>query len=198
MGARAVWVDERNAIFRRGLISSLVDAGFEIVGESASLSPQPALGEAAILLFEADVLEQVLRLEFPSDVRLICVEPSLDGLERRGVADARLSGILVRGEIEPVSLVASLDVVLAGGAAISPGVLPRLLDSRTEDDHRSLASRELDVLRLLADGGDTRAIAIDLSYSERTVKNIVHDVLVKLDCNTRAQAVAVASRRGLL
>ena len=49
-----------------------------------------------------------------------------------------------------------------------------------------------------ADGGDTRAIAIDLSYSERTVKNIVHDVLVKLDCSTRAQAVAVASRRGLL
>jgi DNA-binding NarL/FixJ family response regulator len=198
MGARAVWVDERNAIFRRGLVSSLVDADFEIAGESASLAPQPALCDTAILLFEADVLERALRLERQSDVRLVCIEPSVDGIERRGVPDARLSAILVRSEIDPASLVASLDVVLAGGAAISPGLLPRLLDAYVEDEDSTLASRELEVLRLLADGGDTRAIATDLSYSERTVKNIVHDVLVKLDCHTRAQAVAVASRRGLL
>jgi DNA-binding NarL/FixJ family response regulator len=62
----------------------------------------------------------------------------------------------------------------------------------------SLASRELDVLRLLADGGDTKEIATELAYSERTVKNIVHDVLVKTNCKTRAQAVAVATRQGFI
>jgi DNA-binding NarL/FixJ family response regulator len=196
MGARSVWVDERNAIFRRGLISSLADADFIVTGESASLVPEPALDDTAILLFEADVLERALCLDRPDRVQLVCIEPSIDGIERRAVSD-RLSGILVRSEIDPASLVASLEVVLRGGAAISPGLLPRLLDAYDARDN-TLGSRELEVVRLLARGADTRAIATDLSYSERTVKNVVHDVLVKLDCHTRAQAVAVASRRGLL
>jgi DNA-binding NarL/FixJ family response regulator len=54
------------------------------------------------------------------------------------------------------------------------------------------------VLRLLAEGHDTRRIAMDLRYSERTVKNVVHDVLTKLNCRTRAQAVGVATRTGVI
>ena len=65
-------------------------------------------------------------------------------------------------------------------------------------DNRGLTRRELDVLSLLADGDSTREIAHQLSYSERTVKNIVHDVRRKLDGRTRAQAVAVAARRGII
>lgn len=61
-----------------------------------------------------------------------------------------------------------------------------------------LSKREHQVLRLLAEGESTRGIAQRLSYSERTVKNIVHDLLVKLDCKTRAHAVALAARRGVI
>ena len=61
-----------------------------------------------------------------------------------------------------------------------------------------LSKREHEVLRLLADGESTRGIAERLNYSERTVKNIVHDLLVKLDCRTRAHAVALAARRGVI
>ena len=61
-----------------------------------------------------------------------------------------------------------------------------------------LARRELNVLRLLADGSCTREIAGELCYSERTVKNIVHDTLTKLNCRTRAHAVAVVARQGAL
>ncbi len=50
----------------------------------------------------------------------------------------------------------------------------------------------------LADGDSTRDIALRLSYSERTVKNIVRDLLVKLNGRTRAHAVALASRQGLI
>ena len=50
------------------------------------------------------------------------------------------------------------------------------------------------MLHMLADGLTTREIAEELSYSERTVKNIVHDVLEKLGCRTRAHAVAIATR----
>jgi DNA-binding NarL/FixJ family response regulator len=61
-----------------------------------------------------------------------------------------------------------------------------------------LAGREVSVLRLLAEGESTREIAENLSYSERTVKNIVHDLLMKLDCRTRAHAVALATRQGVI
>ena len=61
-----------------------------------------------------------------------------------------------------------------------------------------LTDRELGVLRLLSKGETTNQIAADLCYSEKTVKNIVHDVLVRMNCRNRAQAVALATRRGLI
>ena len=51
---------------------------------------------------------------------------------------------------------------------------------------------------MLADGQSTREIAERLSYSERTVKNIVRDLLIKLNCKTRAHAVGFATRRGVI
>ena len=51
---------------------------------------------------------------------------------------------------------------------------------------------------MLADGESTRGIAQRLNYSERTVKNIVHDLLAKMGCRTRAHAVALAARQGVI
>lgn len=59
-------------------------------------------------------------------------------------------------------------------------------------------SREIDVLRLLADGLDTAQIAAELNYSERTVKNIIHNLLIRLNLRNRSHAVAYALRSGLL
>jgi DNA-binding NarL/FixJ family response regulator len=61
-----------------------------------------------------------------------------------------------------------------------------------------LSDRELAVLRLLAEGSDTVEIGETLGYSERTVKNIVHDVLMKTNCRNRTHAVALATREGLI
>jgi DNA-binding NarL/FixJ family response regulator len=61
-----------------------------------------------------------------------------------------------------------------------------------------LESREVDVLRLLADGLDTAEIAERLSYSQRTVKNIIHGMLSRLKLRNRPHAVAYALRHGLL
>jgi DNA-binding NarL/FixJ family response regulator len=76
--------------------------------------------------------------------------------------------------------------------------LPAPVNQAVDPSERELTSRELAVLRMLADGEVTRGIAEQLNYSERTVKNIVRDVLVKLECRTRAHAVALATRRGLI
>lgn len=61
-----------------------------------------------------------------------------------------------------------------------------------------LCEREMDVIRLLADGLGTAEIARHLSYSERTVKSIVHGVITRLNLRNRSHAVAFAIRNGLL
>jgi DNA-binding NarL/FixJ family response regulator len=65
-------------------------------------------------------------------------------------------------------------------------------------DERRLAPREKDVLKLLAEGLDTAAIAEHMCYSERTVKNIVQSVLSLLGARNRAHAVAHAMREGVI
>jgi DNA-binding NarL/FixJ family response regulator len=61
-----------------------------------------------------------------------------------------------------------------------------------------LTDRETHVLRMVADGHDTAEIAQELCYSERTVKNILHDVTSRLQLKNRSHAVAFAVREGLI
>jgi DNA-binding NarL/FixJ family response regulator len=92
--------------------------------------------------------------------------------------------------------------------ASPPDLLGRLLDQVGQTAAAVLAprgltfsgmtERELAVLRLLADGLDTTEIGRQLYYSERTVKNIVHDVTSRLDLRNRTHAVAYALRQGLI
>ena len=61
-----------------------------------------------------------------------------------------------------------------------------------------LTAREQEVLRLVAEGHPTREVANRLCYSERTIKNVIHDVVTKLNARTRSQAVALAVRERLI
>ena len=61
-----------------------------------------------------------------------------------------------------------------------------------------LTDREQQVLALIAKGHPTREVAQQLCYSERTVKNVLHDVVTKLNARSRSQAVAHAVREGLI
>jgi DNA-binding NarL/FixJ family response regulator len=54
------------------------------------------------------------------------------------------------------------------------------------------------VLKLLADGFDTAEVGRRLFFSDRTVKNIVHDITTRLNLRNRTQAVAFAVRQGLI
>jgi two-component system, NarL family, response regulator len=62
----------------------------------------------------------------------------------------------------------------------------------------SLTRREIEILELIADGLSNKQIAIRLCVSTETVKSHVRSVLSKLDTNSRAHAVAIALRQGLL
>lgn len=201
----SVWLDESNVIFRRGLASCLSAAGFDVVGESAHLAPVPDLDRTAVVIVEVDGpgLTAVARLAADSAVRLVGTVGSGSRHLLRDAVQVGFAGLLIRSDLTPDGLVATVRAVACGTGAIPPPLLGRLLDdlgrvAGPRAARGTLARRELDVLRLLADGSTAREIAGELCYSERTVKNIVHDTLAKLNCRTRAQAVAVAARQGAI
>jgi DNA-binding NarL/FixJ family response regulator len=156
-----------------------------------------------LLELNASGLAAVARLLGDRATRLVGVADAVASDLMENALKAGFAGLLVREEITPVSLVAALQAVACGVGSIPPTVLAPLLCGRVSDsaspvDGGVLVGRELNVLRLLAEGSTTREIAGELCYSERTVKNIVHDTLAKLHCRTRAHAVAVMARQGAL
>ena len=74
--------------------------------------------------------------------------------------------------------------------------LPENGDAGAARRRAQLTDREQQVLSLIAAGHPTREVALELSYSERTVKNVLHDVVTKLNARSRSQAVAFAVREG--
>lgn len=197
----SVWVDDTHSIVRRGIVGSLVAEGFCVVGESAGLEPAPVLDGVDVLVFEArpGSLGRAKRLVEGHDTRLVATVRTGDERLLRELVEAEVGAVLPQDDLTPESLGASVRSVLAGAVTLPRDLLPRLLRLiPAQPGGGALLPRERDVLRLLADGHDTREIATNLCYSERTVKNVVHDVLMKLNCRTRAHAVALATREGVI
>jgi DNA-binding NarL/FixJ family response regulator len=63
---------------------------------------------------------------------------------------------------------------------------------------RRLSSRESEVLRLVADGFDTTDIAVELAYSESTIKGVLAKIMARLDARNRCHAIAIVVREGLI
>ncbi|WP_116102639.1 helix-turn-helix transcriptional regulator [Amycolatopsis thermalba] len=103
----------------------------------------------------------------------------------RAIADAHQGHGHLRGD--------RLGQVLHGLARLQREVL-----SPRELMLNGLSRRETEVLRRLADGQDTAEIAAEMSYSERTVKNILHSLTSRLGLRNRTHAVSYALRNGLI
>lgn len=198
-----LWLDDRNPIYRRGLAACLAAEGFQIAGDSDRLAAPIASDHVDAIVFDASAgrLGEVARLVPGRTVRLIAVirdefDPALYDAVEAGVA-----AILLRDQLTPESLIAALRTVATGNTAIPSELLPRLLDNAARGHRHStldIGQREIAVLRELAEGSDTGDIAKSLCYSERMVKRIVHDLLVKMNCRNRAHAVALAVRQGII
>ncbi|MGH9039624.1 MAG: LuxR C-terminal-related transcriptional regulator [Acidimicrobiia bacterium] len=199
-----VWVDDENDIFRLGLSSCLGSDGFVVAGESRGLAPRPDLSRTDVLVFDlgGGRLGEVVRLTQGSATRLLAIAATAtDGLLIDAV-EAGVAGVLLRADVTPAAFLHCLRSVSRGNGSVPASALASLLAApgpgRRPGSSGHLTGRELDVLRLLSTGQSTREIAADLSYSEKTVKNIVHDLLVRMNCRNRAQAVAMATQRGLI
>ena len=201
--ATQVWVDQPHAVVRRGMVTTLETGGLAVVGESADLMPAPDLDRAEILVFEADGTgtASALRHVGRRSTRLVATLRTPTERQLHDLASAGVAAIVLHDEMTPELLLDTVRVVGRDRTSLPVDLLPRLLERAAvlaKTSQGMLTTRERDVLRLLAEGQDTRGIALDLSYSERTVKNVVHDVLTKLNCRTRAQAVGMATRAGVI
>ena len=99
-------------------------------------------------------------------------------------------------------ILAAVQAAAAGLAAIDPGDLESLIAAATPqlaaEPAAPLTLREVEVLRMLADGAANKNIAWKLGISEHTVKFHVAQILAKLNAGTRTEAVTLGIRQGLI
>jgi len=148
-----------------------------------------------------DVLTRIVR---SSPARVVLMVDQFDNASLPELVGYRVRQIVARHAVD--DLIAAIHAAMASTvppaeptahllAQLAP-ITMNHLGPRT--DAQTLAPRERELVRLLAAGYDTAEIARSLSYSERTVKNIVHGLLNRLRLRNRAHAVAFAMRAGVL
>lgn len=140
--------------------------------------------------------------------KVVLVVTKLDGTAVLAGIEAGACGFLRRSEATSDQLVETIIAAVAGDGSVPPDLLGRLLDQLRNLNSTvlaprgltlaGLAEREIEVLRLVSEGFDTGEIAGHLCYSERTVKNVLHDVTTRLQLRNRSHAVAYAMRLGLI
>ncbi|GIJ48648.1 helix-turn-helix transcriptional regulator [Virgisporangium aliadipatigenens] len=201
-----VYVHADDAILQAGLASQLRPRPEVRVVEAAEAE------RAQVALVVSDrVSEPALRLIRTlqrNGTRLVLVVAELDDADLVAAVEAGVAGVVRRTEASPERLIGVVRSAAAGEGALPPDLLGRLLNQVGKLQRQvlwprgltfgGLADREIEVLRLVADGLDTAEIAAKLSYSQRTIKNILHDVTSRLHLRNRSHAVAYALRQGLI
>ncbi len=202
-----VYVYARDPVTQAGMAAQLRGRpGIEVVDESE-------IDSAAVAVVAADevddetlrVIKAVQRGGCPRVV-LVVAQPDDRGL--LSAVEAGACGLLRRSEATPEALERAVGSAGAGDGTVPPDLLGRLLDqvgrlqrhvlSPRGITFAGLTEREVSVIRLVADGFDTAEIAGELCYSERTIKNIIHDITTRFHLKNRSHAVAFAMRQGLI
>ncbi|MBA3736057.1 MAG: response regulator transcription factor [Actinobacteria bacterium] len=211
---RVLIVDDHD-LFRSGLRNLLEDEGVQVVGEAAA-------GQEALNIVRdiaPDVVVMDLNMPGMGGVEATRHISTMAPLTRvvmltisdqdNDVIDAILAGacgyLLKDSSIQ--ELIAGIQAASHGESLISPTiaskVLQRLRASSTQPEIEStiraeLSEREIEVLKLIANGKDNAMIAGELHISPKTVKNHISNILMKLQIDNRIQAAVYAVRSGIV
>jgi DNA-binding NarL/FixJ family response regulator len=192
---------------RAGIISQLR----RVHGFSIASGDDPPPGAIALVVADGmndDVAGDLRALRGRGIARVVLLVARVDDRDLLAAVEAGVSGVIRRTEATAGNMAAAIRSAAAGEGTLSPDLLGRLLRQVGQLQRQvltprgltfsGLTERETSVLRLLAQGHDTAEVGRQLFYSERTVKNIIHDVTSRLDLRNRAHAVAYAIREGLI
>ena len=204
-----LFVVDPHTIYRRGLVACL-----EGLPEVTSVHQAESVRDAweSPPLFESDLVlvdhvmpggpDFVGAVGESTGARVIvcsshCAEDAVLAALQAGAV-----GVLRKDTLTTDSLATAVRAAANGTGVVTPELLRDLLDGLAAGIERPVAARltdrEQQVLSLIAEGHPTREVAERLCYSERTVKNVLHDVVTKLGARSRSQAVAHAVREGLI
>jgi len=190
---RILIVDD-HILFREGLVGLLRSQNdMDVVGECGSV--QEAIDAAAE--YKPDVI--LMDFSLPDGTGLDATRAILATLP------AGAKGYLLKNR-SVSKLLASLRALQRGEAAISRTMMARILEEFAQPKTDTLpspslliglTSREIEVLRELANGITNQEIATRLYISENTVKNHLHNILEKLNLHNRREAIDFARKNGL-
>ncbi len=190
-----------DAIVRDGIVAQLR------AYPSVTVAEEPEDVETVTVVVADDVDEATLqriraaKVNAPSKVVLIAAR--LDETSVLAAVEAGVGSVLWRGRTSIGAIVDAARATVEGHGVVPPDLIGKLLNHldtgrRQRRSPTGLSGRELNVLRLLADGLDSAEVGRQLYYSERTVKSIIHDVTNRLNLRNRTHAVAYALRQGLI
>ncbi len=206
-----VLIADDHAIVRKGLIALLAtEPGIEVVGEAQdgrqaitqaeSLQPDVILMD--LVMPEVDGIAAIQHITaHESNVRILVLTSFASDDKVFRAIKAGALGYLLK-DSGPDELVSAIEQVHHGEASLHPVVARKLLQELSQPSWQTsgrtpLTEREVDVLRLLAQGQSNRQIAIDLMIKEATVRTHVSNILSKLHLDSRTQAALYALREGL-
>jgi NarL family two-component system response regulator YdfI len=217
-----VLVAAASAVSRAGLEAILArEPSLAVVGSATtntSLAEEIAEHEPDVVLVEFagddDALAMLHVVSGDSDDG-VSSSPSLvvlaDEAEVAVLAPALGAGVrgLLSRDARPTEIVAAVSAAAAGLVTVTAGVFGTLRTAATVaapsraprgdvTTDMPLTPRELEVLRMIADGLGNKQIAARLAISEHTVKFHVGSVFAKTHASTRAEAVMIGARRGLI
>ena len=211
---RVLIVDDHD-LFRTGLRNLLEGEGVDVVGEAAGG------GEAVRIVRELAPDVVVMDLNMPQMTgveatrQIVSVAPLTRVVvltisdEDSDVMDAIIAGacgyLLKDASVQ--ELMQGIRSAAIGESLISPGIAAKVLrkirSSAAQPDiertiKSELSDREIEVLKLIANGKDNAEIAADLHISPKTVKNHISNILMKLQIENRIQAAVYAVRSGIV
>jgi DNA-binding NarL/FixJ family response regulator len=213
---RVLVVDDQ-ALFREALVTLLgARSGVEVVGEAgdgqqaleraATLQPDVVLMDLHMPVLDGIAATRRLRVEQPG-VRVLALTTFDDDEDVFAALRAGALGYLLK-DVSSDLLVEAVLSAARGESVLQPSVAAKVVArfAQLDDAPRTrpqplvvpLSDRELDVLRLVADGRSNREIATALFLAEGTVKNHVTNVLGKLGARDRTQAALRARALDLL
>lgn len=212
-----VTIHAADPLGRAGVVSHLQrQPSMEIVPRSRERDGLVPAATVAVMLIDrideesAAELRRVLR---GGEQRVVLVARELREPELLTVVEYGVRAIVWRHQATEDALVKAVRQAAHGEGVLPPDLISRVLGQvgrlcRSETAAAcsgtagaplfGMAPRETDVLRLIAEGLDTRQISDKLAYSERTVKNILHALMTRLQLTNRAHAVAYALREGYI
>jgi DNA-binding NarL/FixJ family response regulator len=206
-----VFIAEDHAIVRKGLCALLtLEPGIEVVGEAGNgreavrgiESSQPDVVLMDLVMPEMDGIEAIQQVMARQPQARILVLTSFATDDKVFPAiKAGALGYLLK-DSEPREVVDAIRQAQRGESSLHPRIARMLMQelSRPPDQPPTpdpLTEREMEVLRLVAQGKSNREIADDLTVTEGTVRVHVSSILSKLHLASRTQATLYALREGL-